>query len=69
MLTLAHSDDSYYHTRYAIDRPDVMSTFTVRMEADKAGYPILLSNGDCVDKGEVEGTGGTGPPLLFIDYF
>ncbi|PZN95438.1 MAG: aminopeptidase N [Alphaproteobacteria bacterium] len=28
------------------DRPDVLSTYTVRMEADAARYPILLSNGD-----------------------
>jgi len=27
------------------DRPDVMSRFKVRIEADKAKYPILLSNG------------------------
>ncbi|WP_300393198.1 aminopeptidase N [Henriciella sp.] len=30
---------------YWPDRPDVMSRFHVRMDADKAKYPILLSNG------------------------
>ena len=30
---------------YWPDRPDVMSRFSVRMEADKARYPVLLSNG------------------------
>ncbi len=30
---------------YWPDRPDVMSRFKVRIEADKATYPILLSNG------------------------
>lgn len=30
---------------YWPDRPDVMSSFHVRMDADKAAYPILLSNG------------------------
>ena len=30
---------------YWPDRPDVMSRFSVRMEADKQTYPILLSNG------------------------
>ncbi|MEL7039943.1 MAG: aminopeptidase N [Pseudomonadota bacterium] len=30
---------------YWPDRPDVMSKFKVRLEADKAKYPILLSNG------------------------
>ncbi|WP_426166598.1 aminopeptidase N [Sandarakinorhabdus sp. DWP1-3-1] len=28
------------------DRPDVLSTYSVRMEADAARFPILLSNGD-----------------------
>ncbi|OYQ24716.1 aminopeptidase N [Sandarakinorhabdus cyanobacteriorum] len=28
------------------DRPDVLSRYRVRLEADKALYPILLSNGD-----------------------
>lgn len=34
---------------YFLDRPDVMSTYKVRVEADKALYPILLSNGNEVD--------------------
>ena len=34
---------------YAIDRPDVMSVFTVKITADKSKYPYLLSNGDLVD--------------------
>ena len=36
------------------DRPDVMSRFTVRMTADKATYPILLSNGTPGDAGDVD---------------
>ncbi|MBB6226551.1 aminopeptidase N [Polymorphobacter multimanifer] len=28
------------------DRPDVLSSYTVRLAADKARYPVLLSNGD-----------------------
>jgi aminopeptidase N len=28
------------------DRPDVLSRYAVRLEADKAQYPVLLSNGD-----------------------
>ena len=28
------------------DRPDVLSTYTVRMAGDAARYPVLLSNGD-----------------------
>ncbi|NNC73258.1 MAG: aminopeptidase N [Sphingomonadaceae bacterium] len=34
------------------DRPDVLSRYSVRMEADKARFPVLLSNGDCVESGE-----------------
>jgi len=37
------------------DRPDVMTRFSVRIEADKARYPVLLSNGNPVDSGELEG--------------
>ena len=35
------------------DRPDVMSAFHVRMAADKAKYPILLSNGTPGETGEL----------------
>jgi aminopeptidase N len=38
---------------YALDRPDALSRYTVRMEADKARYPTLLSNGDPVERGDL----------------
>ena len=34
------------------DRPDVMSRYTTTIVADKAGYPVLLSNGNAIDRGE-----------------
>lgn len=34
------------------DRPDVLSTYSVRMSADKARFPILLANGNLVDSGD-----------------
>ncbi|HVJ52866.1 MAG TPA: aminopeptidase N [Aliidongia sp.] len=37
------------------DRPDVMARFTTTMVADKARYPVLLSNGNPVDRGESAG--------------
>jgi len=40
------------------DRPDVMTSFKVYMEADLSKYPILLSNGNKVDSGPVEGKEG-----------
>ncbi|WP_299329690.1 aminopeptidase N [Parasphingopyxis sp.] len=36
------------------DRPDVLSRYSVRMEADKARFPVLLANGDCVESGDGE---------------
>ena len=35
------------------DRPDVMSKFKVRIEADRAAFPVLLSNGNPVGSGEL----------------
>jgi aminopeptidase N len=35
------------------DRPDVLSRYTVRIEGDKARYPVLLSNGDHMDGGDL----------------
>jgi aminopeptidase N len=37
------------------DRPDVLSRYRVRMTAGRALYPVLLSNGDPVAAGELEG--------------
>ena len=36
------------------DRPDILSRYSVRMEADKACFPILLANGDPVEQGDGE---------------
>ena len=38
---------------YFPDRPDVMARFRTRVEADKSRYPILLSNGNDVEKGDL----------------
>jgi aminopeptidase N len=35
------------------DRPDVLSRYFVRMEADKARFPVLLANGDPIAAGEL----------------
>lgn len=37
------------------DRPDVMSKYTTTIVADKASYPVLLSNGNDIDRGEEGG--------------
>ena len=36
---------------YYLDRPDVMSSFTTKIIADKEKFPILLSNGNKIDEG------------------
>ena len=35
------------------DRPDVMATYRVMLRADKAQYPVLLSNGNLVEQGDL----------------
>ncbi len=40
---------------YWPDRPDVLSRFTVRMAADKAAFPRLLSNGNLMETGDLPG--------------
>ena len=37
-----------------LDRPDVMSRFTTRITADQSTYPVLLSNGNDVERGELD---------------
>lgn len=36
------------------DRPDVLTRYSVRMEADRKRFPVLLSNGDCTESGDGE---------------
>ncbi len=38
---------------YFLDRPDVMSVFTTTILADKKRYPMLLSNGNPQERGEL----------------
>ena len=39
---------------YYLDRPDVLAVFSTRITADKAQYPYLLSNGNCVASGDAD---------------
>ena len=36
------------------DRPDVMARFKVRLAGDRERFPVLLSNGNCVETGELD---------------
>ncbi|MEM9303966.1 MAG: aminopeptidase N [Pseudomonadota bacterium] len=38
---------------WMLDRPDVMARYRVRLEADRARYPVLLSNGNRVEAGDL----------------
>lgn len=40
---------------YFLDRPDIMSVFTTTITADVASFPHLLSNGNCIDRGDLPG--------------
>ncbi|XP_040985935.1 puromycin-sensitive aminopeptidase isoform X4 [Juglans microcarpa x Juglans regia] len=37
------------------DRPDIMAKYTCRIEAEKSLYPVLLSNGNLIEQGDLEG--------------
>ncbi|KAI3990707.1 hypothetical protein MKX01_023007 [Papaver californicum] len=37
------------------DRPDIMAKYTCRVEGDKTLYPVLLSNGNLIEQGDLEG--------------
>jgi len=39
---------------YYPDRPDVMAPFTTTLVADKVKYPVLLSNGNLVERGDLD---------------
>ena len=42
--------EGFRRITYFLDRPDVMAVFTVTLRADKAKYPVLLSNGNLVEQ-------------------
>ena len=47
--------EGFRRITYYLDRPDVMARYTTRIEADKAKYPVLLSNGNRVGQGDLPG--------------
>ena len=48
--------EGFRRITYFLDRPDVLSVYTVRLEAVKAEAPVLLSNGNPVEAGPIAGT-------------
>lgn len=47
--------EGFRRITYFYDRPDVLSIFKTRIEADKAAAPILLSNGNLIESGDLDG--------------
>jgi aminopeptidase N len=45
--------EGFRRITYFIDRPDVMARYSVTMRADKARFPVLLSNGNPAGRGEL----------------
>ncbi|ENH2498320.1 aminopeptidase N [Vibrio parahaemolyticus] len=46
--------EGFRRITYYLDRPDVLAKYTTKVIADKATYPYLLSNGNCIAQGEAE---------------
>jgi len=45
--------EGFRRITYFPDRPDVMARFTVMLRADKDKYPVLLSNGNLIEEGDL----------------
>ncbi|MBO6503794.1 MAG: aminopeptidase N [Kordiimonadaceae bacterium] len=45
--------EGFRHITYFQDRPDVLASYCVRIEADKRRYPVLLSNGNLEEQGDL----------------
>ncbi len=45
--------EGFRNITYFLDRPDMMTSYTVHIEADKKKYPVLLSNGDLISKKDI----------------
>lgn len=47
--------EGFRRITYFLDRPDIMARYTTTLIADEKLYPVLLSNGNCIATGKVEG--------------
>ena len=47
--------EGFRRITWFLDRPDVMAVYSVTLRADKAKYPTLLSNGNLVEQGDLDG--------------
>jgi len=54
MLCTQCEAEGFRRITYFLDRPDVMAVYTVTLRADKARYPVLLSNGNLLEQGALD---------------
>ena len=47
--------EGFRRITYFLDRPDVLARYTTRIEAVKSAYPVLLSNGNPIESGDLPG--------------
>ncbi|MGC1271347.1 MAG: aminopeptidase N [Croceibacterium sp.] len=52
MLCTQCEAEGFRRITFHPDRPDVLSIYRVRMQGEKAAFPVLLSNGNCVASGD-----------------
>jgi aminopeptidase N len=48
--------EGFRRITFFLDRPDVLAVYTVRIEAEREAAPVLLSNGNPVERGDIPGT-------------
>src|SRR6187399_415392 len=46
--------EGFRRITFYLDRPDVMAEYSVLIRASKAAYPVLLSNGNLVEQGDLD---------------
>lgn len=54
MLLTQCEAEGFRRITYFPDRPDVMTRYTCTITADKTKYPVILANGDLIEKGQLE---------------
>ena len=54
MLCTQCEAEGFRRITFFPDRPDVLSRYRVRMEGDRAQFPVLLTNGNCVASDEMD---------------
>jgi len=60
MVTTQCEPEGFRRITFHPDRPDLLSRFRVRLEADRQAFPVLLCNGNCLESGELEPEGAAG---------